>query len=153
MIDRDERGWSAPETVDLVGVTYRQLDYWARTDLLRPSIVDASGSGTRRRYSHDDLLTLTTIRLMLESGVSLKAIRSASCYLKAGMVAHKRATLVFKPYGVVIAGNDKELLAAIAHESTGRVVSILAVAAIRDELDRKINAALTEALEALAPTG
>ena len=56
-----EQGFSGNKTAEIVGITYRQLDYWARTDLVRPSLADAAGSGTRRRYSYRDLLELKVI--------------------------------------------------------------------------------------------
>ncbi len=56
-----EEGFSGPQVCTLVGITYRQLDYWARTGLLRPSLADARGSGTKRRYSYHDVLELKVI--------------------------------------------------------------------------------------------
>ncbi|MGH9285464.1 MAG: MerR family transcriptional regulator, partial [Acidimicrobiales bacterium] len=53
-----EDGYRGPQVCAIVGITYRQLDYWARTGLLRPSIAEARGSGTQRRYSYRDLLEL-----------------------------------------------------------------------------------------------
>jgi DNA-binding transcriptional MerR regulator len=55
---QDQAGYSGTRAAQIVGITYRQLDYWARTDLVRPSLVDATGSGSRRRYSFRDLLEL-----------------------------------------------------------------------------------------------
>jgi hypothetical protein len=52
----DDRGFRGPQVCSVVGITYRQLDYWARTDLLRPSITEARGSGTQRRYSYGFLV-------------------------------------------------------------------------------------------------
>ena len=51
-------GYGGKKAAEIVGITYRQLDYWARTDLVRPSLVDAAGSGSRRKYSYQDLLEL-----------------------------------------------------------------------------------------------
>ena len=53
-----EQGFSGTKAAQIVGITYRQLDYWARTDLVRPSLADASGSGSRRQYAYRDLLEL-----------------------------------------------------------------------------------------------
>src|SRR5436853_2311112 len=57
-----DEGFRGPQVCKIVGITYRQLDYWARTDLIRPSIADARGSGTQRRYSYRDLLELKVIK-------------------------------------------------------------------------------------------
>ena len=70
-------GFRAPQVCKLVGITYRQLDYWARTDLLRPSTQEASGSGSQRLYSFTDLVQLKVIKRLLDAGMSLKRIRSA----------------------------------------------------------------------------
>src|SRR5438874_7945284 len=70
-------GYRGPQVCKIVGITYRQLDYWARTDLLRPSISEARGSGTQRRYSYTDLLELKVIKQLLDAGVSLQSARRA----------------------------------------------------------------------------
>ncbi|MFP5330953.1 MAG: MerR family transcriptional regulator [Acidimicrobiia bacterium] len=70
-------GYRAPQVCRLVGITYRQLDYWARTDLLRPSAQEANGSGSQRLYSFSDLVQLKVIKRLLDAGMSLKRIRSA----------------------------------------------------------------------------
>src|SRR3546814_7898648 len=70
-------GFSGREAADIVGITYRQLDYWARTDLIRPSLADAKGSGSRRRYSYRDLIELKLIKTLLDAGQRLERIRQA----------------------------------------------------------------------------
>ena len=64
-----EEGFRAPEAKRIVGITYRQLDYWTRTGLVTPSIKDAHGSGTQRLYSFQDLATLRVIKGLLDTGV------------------------------------------------------------------------------------
>ena len=78
----DEQGYRVPEVCRIVGISYRQLDYWARTDLVRPSVRDAGGSGTQRLYSFQDLLQLKVVKNLLDAGVSLQQIRRAIEYLK-----------------------------------------------------------------------
>jgi DNA-binding transcriptional MerR regulator len=82
MATTTEKGYRAPEVVKLVGVTYRQLDYWARTGLVKPSVRDASGSGTQRLYGFQDLVLLRSIKNLLETGVTLQKIRKAVDYLR-----------------------------------------------------------------------
>src|SRR5687767_15243107 len=72
-----EAGFRGPQVCDIVGITYRQLDYWARTNLLRPSISEARGSGTQRLYSYRDLLELKVIKRLLDAGISLQSARKA----------------------------------------------------------------------------
>ena len=77
-----EQGFAAPEVCKIVQITYRQLDYWARTELVTPSIRDASGSGTQRLYSFQDLVTLKVIKNLLDTGVSLQRVRNAVEHLR-----------------------------------------------------------------------
>src|ERR1700743_827592 len=68
MTEGTEEGFRGPQVCAIVGITYRQLDYWARTDLLRPSVSEARGSGTQRRYSYRDLVQLKVIKRLLDAG-------------------------------------------------------------------------------------
>jgi DNA-binding transcriptional MerR regulator len=77
-----EHGYRGPMVCKIVGITYRQLDYWARTDLVRPSICDANGSGTQRLYSYRDLVELKVIKRLLDADISLQAARKAIEYLR-----------------------------------------------------------------------
>lgn len=77
-----EQGYRVPEVTKVVGISYRQLDYWARTGLVRPSVKDAQGSGTQRLYSFQDLAVLKLIKRMLDTGVNLQQIRRAMATLK-----------------------------------------------------------------------
>lgn len=70
-------GYRAPQVCSLVGITYRQLDYWARTGLIVPSVQSAMGSGSQRLYSFNDLVQLKVVKRLLDAGMSLKKIRSA----------------------------------------------------------------------------
>lgn len=77
MEDSTEFGYRAPQVCGLVDITYRQLDYWARTGLLRPSLQEAAGSGSQRLYTFTDVVQLKVIKRLLDAGMSLKKIRSA----------------------------------------------------------------------------
>lgn len=68
-------GFRGPQVCRIVGITYRQLDYWVRTDLIHPSIADARGSGTQRRWSFADLLELAIVKALLDAGVELARTR------------------------------------------------------------------------------
>ena len=72
-----EQGYRGPQVCKIVGITYRQLDYWARTELITPSISAARGSGTQRLYSYSDLVELKVVKRLLDAGVSLKSARRA----------------------------------------------------------------------------
>ena len=66
------RTFRGPQVCHLTGVTYRQLDYWARRGMLRPSAVEASGSGSQRLYSETDVVKISVIHQLLEAGVTLR---------------------------------------------------------------------------------
>jgi DNA-binding transcriptional MerR regulator len=75
-------GYRGPTACSAAGITYRQLDYWARTGLVAPSIRSASGSGTQRLYSFKDILVLKVVKRLLDTGVSLQNIRTAVDHLR-----------------------------------------------------------------------
>jgi DNA-binding transcriptional MerR regulator len=78
-------GYRVPEVCRVVGISYRQLDYWARTGLVNPSVKEAGGSGTQRMYSFQDLVQLRVIKKLLDAGVSLQRIRKAVDFLQENM--------------------------------------------------------------------
>jgi len=75
-------GYRGPAACQIAGITYRQLDYWARTNLVVPSIRGASGSGSQRLYSFKDILVLKVVKRLLDTGVSLQNIRVAVEHLR-----------------------------------------------------------------------
>ncbi|MDR1293486.1 MAG: MerR family transcriptional regulator [Bifidobacteriaceae bacterium] len=76
-------GFRGPTACRAAGITYRQLDYWARTGLVEPSIRPATGSGTQRLYSFRDTLVLKVVKRLLDTGVSLQQIRTAVSHLRS----------------------------------------------------------------------
>jgi DNA-binding transcriptional MerR regulator len=78
----DVIGYRGPTACNAAGITYRQLDYWARTALVVPTIRSASGSGTQRLYSFKDILVLKVVKRLLDTGVSLQNIRVAVDHLR-----------------------------------------------------------------------
>ena len=77
-----EVGYRGPVAAGVVGITYRQLDYWARTGLVAPTVRPATGSGTARLYGFRDILELKIVKRLLDTGVSLQQIRSAVEHLR-----------------------------------------------------------------------
>ncbi len=78
----DGVGYRGPTACSAAGITYRQLDYWARTGLVEPSVRTAHGSGSQRLYSFRDILMLKVVKRLLDTGVSLQNIRTAVTYLR-----------------------------------------------------------------------
>ena len=78
----DDLGYRGPTACNAAGITYRQLDYWARTGLVEPTVRSATGSGTQRLYGFRDILLLKIIKRLLDAGVSLQQIRTAVNHLR-----------------------------------------------------------------------
>ena len=78
----EDVGYRGPTACAAAGITYRQLDYWARTGLVEPSIRPATGSGSQRLYGFRDILVLRVVKRLLDTGISLQQVRSAVTYLR-----------------------------------------------------------------------
>jgi DNA-binding transcriptional MerR regulator len=78
----EDTGYRGPTACRAAGITYRQLDYWARTGLVEPSVRGATGSGTQRLYGFRDILVLKVVKRLLDTGVSLQQIRIAITHLR-----------------------------------------------------------------------
>ncbi|MBC7308872.1 MAG: MerR family transcriptional regulator [Actinomycetales bacterium] len=91
----EETGYRGPAACKAAGITYRQLDYWARTGLVEPSVRSASGSGSQRLYGFRDILVLKVVKRLLDTGVSLQQIRMAITSLRqAGVEELSTITLM-----------------------------------------------------------
>jgi DNA-binding transcriptional MerR regulator len=131
-------GYRGVTACHAVGISYRQLDYWARTTLVIPSIRDASGSGTQRLYSFRDLVVLKVVKRLLDAGVSLQNIRKAIETLRsrgvgdlAGITLISDGTTVYEcrspeevvdllqggqgVFGIAIGGAFKEIQGSLSH--------------------------------------
>ena len=78
----DDVGYRGPTACAAAGITYRQLDYWARTGLVEPSVRAAHGSGSQRLYSFRDICVLKVVKRLLDTGISLQQIRAAVIHLR-----------------------------------------------------------------------
>jgi DNA-binding transcriptional MerR regulator/predicted RNase H-like HicB family nuclease len=124
----------------IVDISYRQLDYWDKTGLLRPSIQKARGKGTRRLYSFEDLVELRVIASLLAVGISLPAVRKVTRYLRLHFadVVRPLARLALRTDGkrvLVQATNGKHLVDATAG---GQVVITVDVAPILEDLRARV---------------
>jgi DNA-binding transcriptional MerR regulator len=136
--DDGEIGFRGPQVCKLVGISYRQLDYWARTDLIRPSLADAQGSGTQRRYSYRDLVALKVIKSLLDAGVSLQTARKAIEYLRSHMGAElASASLVLNGTKSVLAQSGDDLV-DLVRQGQG-VLNIVPLGSMVEELDARIH--------------
>ncbi len=107
-------GYSAPLTAEVVGISYRQLDYWARTELIVPSLVDASGSGSRRVYSYQDLVSLKVIKRLLDNGIKLEKVRAIFNYVRLELEEDiSTANLVIDGTSAAVVRSHDELIDAL----------------------------------------
>ena len=134
----DHVGYRGPTACTAAGITYRQLDYWARTGLVAPSIRSATGSGSQRLYSFKDILVLKVVKRLLDTGVSLQNIRSAVEALRlrgvddlAGITLLSDGATVYEctsseevvdllrggqgVFGIALGGALRELVGSLAH--------------------------------------
>jgi DNA-binding transcriptional MerR regulator len=132
-----DQGFSGAKAAEIVGISYRQLDYWARTDLVRPTVTDAAGSGSRRRYGYTDLLELKVIKSLLDAGIRLENVREIFSYLRDILGQEiTSANLVIQGSTSVVIQSDGELIDLI-HNGQG-VLNILPLGGVRDEMDARI---------------
>ena len=135
--ERPEDGFRGAQVCSLVGITYRQLDYWARTGLLRPSITDATGSGSQRRYSYGDVLELKVIKRLLDAGLKLQQARQAVECLRGDLGADLASSqLVLVGSRSVLAQSDGEVVDLLAGGQG--VFNILPLSGVVSELEAAI---------------
>jgi DNA-binding transcriptional MerR regulator len=150
-----EQGFRAPQVCKLVGITYRQLDYWARTGLLTPSIQSARGSGSQRLYSFSDVVQLKVIKNLLDAGMSLKKIRSAMEILQVELQSDRPLS------DVTLLSDGKTIYAAHSPDEVvdvfrrGQGVFGIAVGPVQQELEGELHELFpdveTEREQALEP--
>jgi DNA-binding transcriptional MerR regulator len=107
----EEVGYRGPTACKAAGITYRQLDYWARTGLVEPSVRPAGGSGTQRLYGFRDILVLKLVKRLLDTGISLQQIRTAVTQLReAGIDDLAQTTLMSDGASVYLCTSDDEVI-------------------------------------------
>lgn len=131
-----DKTFSGTQAADIVGISYRQLDYWARTDLVRPAVNDAKGSGTRRHYSYRNLLELRMVKSLLDAGIRLESVRDVFAYLRSHVDDDiTSAHLVIEGSSVILCRGDD--LIDVVRRGQG-VLNLLPLAQVKDQVDDKI---------------
>ena len=156
----DSVGYRGPTACAAAGITYRQLDYWARTDLVVPSVRSAAGSGSQRLYSFKDILVLKVVKRLLDTGVSLQNIRLAVDTLRErGVEDLARITLLSDGttvyectsseevvdllrggqgvFGIAVSGALRELAGSLASLPSERTDGAAVVEALTDDLSAR----------------
>jgi DNA-binding transcriptional MerR regulator len=145
-------GFSGKRTAEIVGITYRQLDYWARTDLIRPSLADAKGSGSRRQYGYRDLLELRIVKQLLDAGIKLETVRDVFKHLRT-LVGDQiaSANLVIQGSSVALALDDGELLDLV--RGGQGVLNIMNLGQCHAELEERVQALRDDPMVDHPPAG
>jgi DNA-binding transcriptional MerR regulator len=133
-----EAGYRGPKVCSIVGITYRQLDYWTRTNLVHASVSGAKGSGTQRLYSYGDLLELKVIKRLLDAGISLQQARKALEALRSSGGEVATANLVLSGSNSVLAQSDDQLV-DLLKGGQGVLNIVLPLAGVVEELDAAIH--------------
>ncbi len=132
-------GYSGKRAADIVGISYRQLDYWARTDLIRPSLADAHGSGSRRRYTYRDLLELKLVKTLLDNGIKLESIRDAFSLMRDQLGDDvSSAKLVIAGNSAVLVRENHELIDVVNRYQGQGVLNLLALDGVVEQVDAAI---------------
>ncbi len=131
-----QQSFSGSQAAQIAGITYRQLDYWARTNLIRPSLTDAKGSGSRRSYVYRDLLELKVIKQLLDAGIKLESVREVFNYLRSHVDTDIAAAhIVISGKAVVLCQGDQ--LVDVVRNGQG-VLNVLPLANIKYDVDSMI---------------
>jgi DNA-binding transcriptional MerR regulator len=141
-------GYRGPTACNAAGITYRQLDYWARTGLVEPSVRGATGSGTQRLYSFRDILLLKVIKRLLDAGISLQQIRTAVQHLRArGTDDLTRVTLMSDGATVYECTSNDEVIDLL---QGGQGVFGIAIGGVWREIEGSLSELPSERAEELA---
>ena len=132
-------GYSGKRASEIVGISYRQLDYWARTDLIRPSLADAHGSGSRRRYTYRDLLELKLVKTLLDNGIKLESIRDAFNLMRDQLGDDvSSAKLVIAGNSALLVRENEELIDVVNRYQGQGVLNLLALDGVVEQVDAAI---------------
>lgn len=138
----DNIGFRGPVACNAAGITYRQLDYWARTGLVVPNVRSAGGSGTQRLYSFRDILLLRVVKRLLDVGISLQQIRVAIDHLRSrGVEDLTQITLISDGVSVYEAVSDEEII-DLVHGGQG--IFAIALGRVWNELEGSLLSLPTE---------
>ncbi len=130
-------GYRGPAVCKIVGISYRQLDYWTTTNLVTPSVRDADGSGSQRLYAFDDIVQLKVIKRLIDAGVSLQRIRTAMEFVRERNLSLRNLTLLSDGKTVYALDDERAIIDLLA---SGQGVFAIALdpvyAAIEAEITR-----------------
>lgn len=130
-----EQGYSGTKAASIVGISYRQLDYWARTGLIEPSLTPAAGSGSRRAYTYRDLLELRVIKSLLDAGIKLESVRLVFEYLRDHADTDIASAHLLITGGDVVLCAEDDLIDVMRNRGQGVLNLSLDISAVKTDLD------------------
>lgn len=130
-------GYRGPAVCQIVGISYRQLDYWTTTGLVRASIRDAAGSGSQRLYSFTDVVELRVIKSLLDTGISLQRIRAAIEFVRVRGLDLRAITLISDGRQVYAVDDQREIIDLL---SRGQGVFAIALQPVVADVEARITA-------------
>ncbi|PPF86986.1 MerR family transcriptional regulator, partial [Subtercola sp. Z020] len=132
----DAAGYRGAVAARAAGITYRQLDYWARTSLVEPTVRGAAGSGSQRLYGFRDILVLKLVKRLLDTGISLQQIRTAIEQLReSGVTDLAQTTLMSDGASVYLCTSNDEVIDLV---SRGQGVFGIAVGKVLREVENSL---------------
>ncbi|HSN43218.1 MAG TPA: MerR family transcriptional regulator [Propionibacteriaceae bacterium] len=144
----EDLGFRGPVACGAAGITYRQLDYWARTGLVVPEVRSAGGSGTQRLYSFRDLLLLKVIKRLIDAGISLPQIRIAIDHLRErGVQDLTQVTLMSDGVSVYECTSDLEVIDLLRG---GQGMFAIALGGVWRDIEGTVSVLPTERVEEIA---
>ena len=135
-------GFSTGEAVRITGVSFRNIDYWARTKFIAPSIADAKGTGTERRYSFSDLLALRVARELREAGISTQSLRRVVEFLRTRKGLRNplaECRLIVTGADVQVATNPEKIMSVLRTPGQTSFAFVFDLARTLDEMKQEID--------------
>ena len=142
-------GYRGPAVCKIVGISYRQLDYWTTTELVTPSVRNAEGSGSQRLYSFEDIVYLKVIKSLLDAGVSLQRIRAALEFVREQGLSLRNLTLLADGTKVYALDDNADVIDLLGR---GQGVFAIAVAPVYESVEAQVTQMPSERAYPVAPS-
>jgi DNA-binding transcriptional MerR regulator len=134
-LEDSKPGYRGPSVCKIVGITYRQLDYWTTTELVTPSVRNAEGSGSQRLYAFEDIVQLKVIKSLLDAGVSLQRIRAALEFVREEGLDLRHLTLLSDGSKVYALDNNQQVIDLLGR---GQGVFAIAIAPVYEAVEAQV---------------
>ncbi len=134
-LEDSKPGYRGPQVCKIVGITYRQLDYWTTTELVTPSVRTAEGSGSQRLYAFEDIVQLKVIKSLLDAGISLQRIRAALEFVREEGLDLRNLTLLADGSKVYALDDNQQIIDLLGR---GQGVFAIAIAPVYEAVEAQV---------------